>query len=112
MVAVESRVISGMVMLVAVRPASASAFSASAPLKMARKISSSTLESTVSMAGMSTLKLVCGAGSVWVAGGLLVLVFWAMAAPAGSATLNRHADATMPRRRPTEVLNSMRVLLL
>src|SRR5690606_22076941 len=73
--------------------------------------------STASMTGMSMLVLVLvlvepeGLDASAVGAGL-VLVFWAKAAPAGRATLMRHAVATMPRRRRVVVLNSMMILPL
>ncbi|MCR6673620.1 hypothetical protein [Devosia ginsengisoli] len=107
-VVVAERVISGMVMLVAVRPASASALSTSSPLKMARRVASSTLESTASMVGMSTVISDSVAMAV-VAGGVvpLSLTFWAQALPAGRATLMRQAVARMARRCRDVVLNGV-----
>ena len=107
-VVVVVRVIWGMVMLVAVRPARASAFSTSSPEKIARRVASSALESTASISGISTLKdeeTVDAVDSA--AGASLVLVFWAQAAPAGSATLKRQAVARTLKRRTRLVLNTI-----
>src|SRR5690554_5892114 len=92
-------VIAGMVMLVAVSPASASALSTRLPEKMSRSTVSSTLESIASMLGIDTFTSEGARNVASATGAGLVLVFWAQAGAAGRAMLSRQAVARAPRRR-------------